>query len=64
MKTVFIDSVGCTENIVDGAIMKNVALSHGYQPAPSPEEADLIIINTCAYKKHQEDLCVEAIKKL
>ncbi len=63
MKKVFIDSVGCTENIVDGAIMKNVALSQGYQPASSPGEADLIILNTCAYKKHQEDLCVDAIKK-
>jgi tRNA A37 methylthiotransferase MiaB len=63
MKTVFIDSVGCTENILDGAIFRNIALANGYTPAHRPEDADLIIYNTCAYKEKQEDLCIEAIKK-
>jgi threonylcarbamoyladenosine tRNA methylthiotransferase CDKAL1 len=63
MKKVFIDSVGCTENIIDGAIMKNIAISHGFESSTDPAEADLLIINTCAYKKHQEDLCLKAIKR-
>lgn len=63
MKKVFIDSVGCTENIIDGAIMKNIAMSHGFEPSTEPEDADLLIINTCAYKKHQEKLCLKAIKR-
>jgi len=62
MKRVFIDSVGCSENIIDGAILKNVAISHGYELSSDPREADLIIYNTCAFKQHQEDLCLKEIR--
>jgi MiaB/RimO family radical SAM methylthiotransferase len=43
--------------------MKNVAESNGYQFTLDPKSADLIVFNTCAFKKKQEDLCVKKIKK-
>ena len=62
-KTFFIESVGCAENIIDGAILKNIAVLHGLERIKDPSKADLIVFNTCAFKQKQEDLCVEKIKK-
>lgn len=62
-KRIFIDSAGCTENIIDGAILKNIAEDHGYESTNDPKEADLIIFNSCAAKQKQEDLCIDRIKK-
>ena len=61
MKTIFIDSTGCTENIIDGAIIKNIAEADGYLQTKNPAEADLIVFNTCAFKQKQEDLCIKQI---
>jgi threonylcarbamoyladenosine tRNA methylthiotransferase CDKAL1 len=63
MKSVFINSVGCTENIIDGAIMKKIAESANYTFTNDPRGADLIILNTCAFKKGQEDLSTKLIEK-
>jgi tRNA-2-methylthio-N6-dimethylallyladenosine synthase len=56
-RTFFIDSVGCTYNIIDGAILKNIAEASGLEFTPDPSRADLIVFNTCAFKQKQEDLC-------
>jgi tRNA-2-methylthio-N6-dimethylallyladenosine synthase len=56
-KTFFIESVGCTENIIDGAILKNIAEANGLEYIHDPSRADLIVFNTCAFKQKQEDLC-------
>ena len=61
MKSIFIDSSGCTENIIDGAIIKNIAEADGYIQIKDPAEADLIVFNTCAFKQEQEDLCIKRI---
>jgi tRNA A37 methylthiotransferase MiaB len=61
MKTIFIDSAGCTENIIDGAIIKNIAETEGYVHIKNPDEADMIIFNTCAFKQKQEDLCIKKL---
>ena len=63
MKKIFMNSAGCTENIIDGAIMKNIAESADYTFTDDPQNADLIIFNTCAFKKRQEDLCIKIIKE-
>jgi tRNA A37 methylthiotransferase MiaB len=64
MKKIYIDSVGCTENIIDGTIIQNIALSHGYQTTDDPEQADLIFFNSCAFKQRQEDMCIDTIERL
>jgi MiaB/RimO family radical SAM methylthiotransferase len=61
MKSIFIDSAGCTENIIDGAIIKNIAEADGYIHTKNPSEADMIVFNTCAFKKKQEDLCIKRL---
>lgn len=42
-------SLGCAKNLVDLQIMAGELLHDGIVLAPSPEEADIILVNTCAF---------------
>ena len=46
-KKVFVKSYGCQMNVYDSARMAEILAPLGYQPADSPDAADLIILNTC-----------------
>ena len=46
-KTVYIRTYGCQMNVYDSARMADVLAPEGYRPAATPEDADLIILNTC-----------------
>lgn len=42
-------SLGCAKNLVDSQRMADVLLRDGLALAPSPDDADIIIVNTCAF---------------
>ncbi len=42
-------SLGCAKNLVDTQIMAGVLLTEGLRLAPTPEQADVVLINTCAF---------------
>lgn len=42
-------SLGCPRNLVDTEVMLGILLHAGYEVAPSLEEADYIVINTCGF---------------
>lgn len=42
-------SLGCPRNLVDSEVMLGILLRAGYEVAPSLEEADYIVINTCGF---------------
>jgi tRNA-2-methylthio-N6-dimethylallyladenosine synthase len=46
-KKLFIKSYGCQMNVYDSARMADVLAPLGYAPASAPDEADLVILNTC-----------------
>ncbi len=46
-KTVFIRSYGCQMNVYDSERMAETLKPHGYRTVDTPEEADLVILNTC-----------------
>ena len=41
-------SLGCAKNLVDSEVMADVMLKNGYAKV-EPEQADVLIINTCAF---------------
>ncbi len=51
---VFVQTFGCQQNEADSERLVGTALSLGYEKASAPEEADLIIYNTCAVREHAE----------
>lgn len=46
---------GCQQNERDSEVAMGYAAEMGYTPTASPEEADLIIVNTCAIRQHAEE---------
>jgi len=46
-KRVYIKTYGCQMNVYDSARMADVAATIGYAAADRPDEADLVILNTC-----------------
>ena len=46
-KRVFIKTYGCQMNVYDSERMRDVLAPLGYAPADGPEDADLVILNTC-----------------
>lgn len=46
---------GCQMNRHDSAVLEGTLLAHGYRRAGKPEDADVIIFNTCAVRQHAED---------
>jgi tRNA-2-methylthio-N6-dimethylallyladenosine synthase len=46
-KKLFIKTYGCQMNVYDTDRMTHALAHHGYEPADSPDDADLVILNTC-----------------
>lgn len=53
-KKVFIQTFGCQQNEADSERLLGMAEEMGYIEVSAPEEADLIIVNTCAVREHAE----------
>lgn len=50
----FVRSFGCQQSVNDGERLKGVLLDVGFTLVETPEEADLILFNTCAVREHAE----------
>ena len=50
----FVHSYGCQQNVNDGERIKGVLVDIGYGLCDKPEDADLILFNTCAVREHAE----------
>ncbi|MEL0013100.1 MAG: tRNA (N6-isopentenyl adenosine(37)-C2)-methylthiotransferase MiaB, partial [Alphaproteobacteria bacterium] len=46
-RKLFIKTYGCQMNVYDSARMAEVLAPLGYVPGDSPEDADMVILNTC-----------------
>ncbi|KAK9848481.1 hypothetical protein WJX84_012363 [Apatococcus fuscideae] len=53
-KRVFIETYGCQMNTSDSEVVLSVLQDDGYTSVDSPEEADVILVNTCAIREHAE----------
>ncbi len=51
MRRFFVETWGCQMNVHDSEKMAGILGTHGYLPAASPEEADLILLNTCSVRE-------------
>lgn len=54
-KKVYVVTFGCQQNEADSEKILGLALGMGYSATDDPNEADLIILNTCAIRKHAEE---------
>jgi ribosomal protein S12 methylthiotransferase len=57
-------SLGCAKNLVDTQVMAGLLREHGMDLAPLPEEADVVIVNTCAFIEDARQESIENILAL
>ena len=50
----FVDTYGCQQNEADSEIIRGILLEMGYNHVEDENEADLIVINSCAVREHAE----------
>jgi len=55
---------GCATNLIENANYRKILDNASSVETKRPEEADIIIINTCAFTQNQEDRSVDKIKEL
>ena len=52
--TACVDTFGCQQNVADGQRLMGMLREMGYAFTDKPEEADLVLLNTCAVREHAE----------
>jgi tRNA A37 methylthiotransferase MiaB len=59
-----IKSLGCISNLADGSGFENYLSQANYALTDNLREADLVVINTCAFNQHKEDEAVAFIDRV
>jgi len=54
-------NLGCTKNQVDAEIMLGSLAAHGFQLSSDPDQAEVIIINTCGFIEEAKQESINAI---
>src|SRR5205823_1602648 len=54
-------SLGCAKNLVDAEIMLGSVLQHGMEVTSVAEEADVLVVNTCAFIDSAKEESIDAI---
>jgi tRNA-2-methylthio-N6-dimethylallyladenosine synthase len=61
---VFIETYGCQMNVADSELVGGVLRRAGYAVAAGPEDADVILLNTCAIREHAEERVLRRLGEL
>ncbi|HXY68792.1 MAG TPA: tRNA (N6-isopentenyl adenosine(37)-C2)-methylthiotransferase MiaB [Gemmatimonadales bacterium] len=60
----FIETYGCQMNAADAQLMAGVLLRDGFVRAPTADEAEVVIVNTCAVRDHAEQRVLGRVGEL
>lgn len=57
-------SLGCPKNLVDSESMAELLNHQGYQPVIAPEDAEILIVNTCGFLQAARDEAIGVLTDL
>ncbi len=63
-KKFFIETYGCQMNFADSEIVNSILIEDGMQPAETPEQADVVLVNTCSIRENAETRVWNRLKEL
>jgi tRNA-2-methylthio-N6-dimethylallyladenosine synthase len=63
-KRAYVETYGCQMNISDGELMQGILADHGYEIVGAPEDADVVLVNTCAIREHAERRVLGRVSQL
>ena len=49
-----VDTFGCQQNVADGEVLMGILREMGYELTRDENQADVILLNTCAIREHAE----------
>jgi tRNA-2-methylthio-N6-dimethylallyladenosine synthase len=61
---VFVETYGCQMNVADSDLIGSVLADAGYAPAQRADEADIILVNTCAVREKAEERVIARAAEL
>jgi len=60
----YLVSLGCPKNLTDTEVLMGKLAAAGYEITTNPAQADMIIVNTCAFLKTARDEAIKTIKEM
>ena len=57
----WVETLGCPKNHVDSDKLQGLLGVQGYIPADSPDDADLVVVNTCAFIEAAREESIETV---
>ena len=63
-KRAYVETYGCQMNISDGELMEGILERSGYDIVGRPEDADVVLVNTCAIREHAEKRVLGRVSQL
>ena len=57
-------SLGCPKNLVDGEVMLGIARDAGHELTSDPSDADVLVVNTCAFIDNAKQESIDAILEM
>jgi tRNA-2-methylthio-N6-dimethylallyladenosine synthase len=63
-KTAYVETYGCQMNVSDGELMQGILAGGGYDIVARPEDADVVLVNTCAIREHAEQRVIGRVGEL
>src|SRR5690349_10636102 len=63
-KRLFIETYGCQMNVYDSERMRDVLAPLGYAPVDKPDDADLVVLNTCHIREKATEKVYSEIGRL
>ena len=63
-RRVYIETYGCQMNLADSELIASILSDAGYPITEEAEEADIILLNTCAVREHAEERVIGRASQL
>jgi tRNA-2-methylthio-N6-dimethylallyladenosine synthase len=64
MPTVYIETYGCQMNVSDSELMYGKLAAEGYTTRDTPQQADVVLVNTCAIRENAEQRVIGRLGEL
>jgi tRNA-2-methylthio-N6-dimethylallyladenosine synthase len=64
MKRVYIETYGCQMNVADTELLLGLLGACGYEPTSTPDDADVLLLNTCAVRDNAEQRVIGRMGEL
>ncbi|MFQ9892989.1 MAG: 30S ribosomal protein S12 methylthiotransferase RimO, partial [Emergencia sp.] len=58
---IYIETLGCPKNFNDSQVAAGILEEHGFEVVKAPEDADVIMVNTCGFINDAKTESIERI---